>query len=100
MQSPNSNLQPFLSFILLIGIISLMFSCKKTSSTDVVAHDIGGGVAQLIAVNYPEKIRKLVLMDSMLRLVARSRIPATTENYENLRHSCFLVNADITGYRT
>ncbi len=32
---------------------------------DVVAHDIGGGVAQLIAVNYPEKIRKLVLLDSV-----------------------------------
>ena len=32
---------------------------------DVVAHDIGGGVAQLIAVNYPEKVRKLVLIDSV-----------------------------------
>lgn len=32
---------------------------------DVVAHDIGGGVAQLLAVHYPEKIRKLVLMDSV-----------------------------------
>jgi 2-hydroxymuconate-semialdehyde hydrolase len=32
---------------------------------DVVAHDIGGGVAQLIAVNYPEKIRRLVLLDSI-----------------------------------
>ena len=32
---------------------------------DVVAHDIGGGVAQLIAVNYPERVRKLVLMDSV-----------------------------------
>ena len=32
---------------------------------DIVAHDIGGGIAQLIAVNYPEKVRKLVLMDSV-----------------------------------
>tara|TARA_R110001583_G_scaffold194215_1_gene364619 strand:+ start:1921 stop:2742 length:822 start_codon:yes stop_codon:yes gene_type:complete len=32
---------------------------------DIVGHDIGGGVAQLIAVSYPEKIRKLVLMDSI-----------------------------------
>lgn len=32
---------------------------------DVVAHDIGGGIAQLLALNYPEKIRKLVLMDSV-----------------------------------
>ena len=35
------------------------------SEADVVAHDIGGGVAQLIAVNYPEKIKKLVLLDSI-----------------------------------
>ncbi|MDE2150230.1 MAG: alpha/beta hydrolase [Gammaproteobacteria bacterium] len=32
---------------------------------DVVAHDIGGGVAQLIAVNHSEKIKKLVLIDSV-----------------------------------
>lgn len=32
---------------------------------DVVAHDIGGGVAQLMAVHHPEKIRRLVLMDSV-----------------------------------
>jgi len=32
---------------------------------DIVAHDIGGGVAQLMAVNYPERLRKLVLMDSV-----------------------------------
>lgn len=32
---------------------------------DVVAHDIGGGVAQLMAVNFPEKIRKLILLDSV-----------------------------------
>lgn len=32
---------------------------------DIVAHDIGGGVAQLMAVNHPEKIRRLVLLDSI-----------------------------------
>ena len=32
---------------------------------DIVAHDIGGGVAQLMAVNHPEKVRKLVLIDSV-----------------------------------
>lgn len=32
---------------------------------DIVAHDIGGGVAQLLAVHHPEKVRKLVLMDSV-----------------------------------
>lgn len=34
-------------------------------SADIVAHDIGGGVAQLVAVNYPEKVRKLVLIDAV-----------------------------------
>lgn len=34
-------------------------------SADIVAHDIGGGVAQLIAVNDPEAVRKLVLIDSV-----------------------------------
>ena len=32
---------------------------------DVVAHDIGGGVAQLLAVNHPEKVNRLVLIDSV-----------------------------------
>ncbi|HMB97192.1 MAG TPA: alpha/beta hydrolase [Balneolaceae bacterium] len=31
----------------------------------IAAHDIGGGIAQLVAVNHPEKIKKLVLMDSV-----------------------------------
>lgn len=35
------------------------------SQADIVAHDIGGGIAQLVAVNHPEKIRKLVLIDSV-----------------------------------
>jgi pimeloyl-ACP methyl ester carboxylesterase len=34
-------------------------------SADIVAHDIGGGVAQLIAVNHPERVRKLVLIDTV-----------------------------------
>ncbi len=32
-------------------------------SADIVAHDIGGGVAQLMAVNYADRVRKLVLID-------------------------------------
>lgn len=32
---------------------------------DVVAHDIGGGVAQIMAVNHPERIRKLVLSNTV-----------------------------------
>lgn len=34
-------------------------------NADIVGHDIGGGIAQLLAVNYPEKVSKLVLMDSI-----------------------------------
>ncbi len=45
-------------------IVKLM-SQLGLKTADVVAHDIGGGVAQLIAVNYPEKVRKLVLIDSV-----------------------------------
>lgn len=33
--------------------------------TDVVAHDIGGGIAQIMAVNHPERINRLVLADSV-----------------------------------
>ncbi len=45
-------------------IVKLM-SQLGLEKADVVAHDIGGGVAQLIGVNYPEKVRKLVLIDSV-----------------------------------
>ncbi|MFU8896730.1 MAG: alpha/beta fold hydrolase [Gammaproteobacteria bacterium] len=34
-------------------------------SADIVAHDIGGGVAQLMAVNYADRVRKLVLIDTV-----------------------------------
>jgi 2-hydroxymuconate-semialdehyde hydrolase len=34
-------------------------------AADIVSHDIGGGVAQIIAVNHPERVRKLVLIDSV-----------------------------------
>lgn len=32
---------------------------------DVVAHDIGGGVAQIMAINHPERIKKLVLSNAV-----------------------------------
>lgn len=32
---------------------------------DIVAHDIGGGIAQLLAVNHPERINRLVLADAV-----------------------------------
>ena len=34
-------------------------------AADIVSHDIGGGVAQIIAVNHPERVRKLALIDSV-----------------------------------
>lgn len=46
-------------------MIAKLMDALGVRRADVVAHDIGGGVAQLIAVNYPEKVRKLVLMDSV-----------------------------------
>lgn len=45
-------------------IVQLMDQLNLKAA-DIVAHDIGGGVAQLIAVNYPERVRKLVLIDSV-----------------------------------
>ena len=41
-------------------IVKLM-DALGARQADVIGHDIGGGVAQLIAVNHPEKVRKLVL---------------------------------------
>jgi pimeloyl-ACP methyl ester carboxylesterase len=35
------------------------------SRADVVSHDIGGGIGQLMAVNHPERIRRQVLIDSV-----------------------------------
>lgn len=31
----------------------------------IASHDIGGEIAQLIAVNYPEKVNSLILIDSV-----------------------------------
>lgn len=45
-------------------IVKLMDAIDARQA-DIVGHDIGGGIAQLIAVNHPEKVRKLVLMDSI-----------------------------------
>ncbi|MGK2236840.1 MAG: 2-hydroxymuconate-semialdehyde hydrolase [Pseudomonadota bacterium] len=35
------------------------------SKVNIAAHDIGGGVAQLMAVNHPDKVNGLVLIDSV-----------------------------------
>jgi len=53
--SINAQSQMILHFMRALGI----------RSADVVAHDIGGGVAQLLAVSAPEAVRKLVLIDSV-----------------------------------
>jgi len=53
--SINAESKMILQFMLALGI----------RSADVVAHDIGGGVAQLLAVKAPEAVRKLVLIDSV-----------------------------------
>jgi len=45
-------------------IVNLMDQLN-VKSADIVAHDIGGGVAQLMAINNPERVRKLVLIDSV-----------------------------------
>jgi 2-hydroxymuconate-semialdehyde hydrolase len=37
----------------------------KIEAADVVGHDIGGGIAQLMAVNHPERVKKMVLIDSV-----------------------------------
>ncbi len=46
-------------------ILVTLMDALGAPRADIVAHDIGGGVAQLMAVHHPEKIRKLVLMDSV-----------------------------------
>ena len=46
-------------------IILKLMDALGITSANVVAHDIGGGVAQLMAVNAPEKVNKLVLIDSV-----------------------------------
>lgn len=46
-------------------IILQLMDALGVRRADIVAHDIGGGIAQLIAVQYPEKVRRLVLIDSV-----------------------------------
>ena len=46
-------------------MIGQLMDALGVHRADVVAHDIGGGIAQLVAVRNPEKVRKLVLIDSV-----------------------------------
>ncbi|WP_104018412.1 alpha/beta fold hydrolase [Roseovarius nitratireducens] len=46
---------------LMVGVLDSLGLAR----TDVVSHDIGGGVAQIIAVRYPERVKKLVLSSAV-----------------------------------
>lgn len=46
---------------LMVGVLDALGLAR----TDVVSHDIGGGVAQIIAVRYPERVKKLVLSSAV-----------------------------------
>lgn len=46
---------------LLIGVLDAL----GIRRADVVSHDIGGGVAQIIAVRHPERVKKLVLSNAV-----------------------------------
>ncbi len=46
---------------LLIGLLDAL----GIRRADVVSHDIGGGVAQIIAVRHPERVKKLVLSNAV-----------------------------------
>lgn len=46
---------------LMVGVLDAL----GIGRADVVAHDIGGGVAQIIAVNHPERVKKLVLSNAV-----------------------------------
>ncbi|WP_240724547.1 alpha/beta fold hydrolase [Halomonas borealis] len=46
-------------------IIVQLMDALGVSSADIVSHDIGGGIGQLLAVNHPERVRRQVLIDSV-----------------------------------
>lgn len=46
---------------LMVGLLDAL----GVARADVVGHDIGGGVAQLLAVNHPQRVAKLVLASSV-----------------------------------
>ncbi len=46
-------------------ILAGLLDALGIGSVDLVAHDIGGGVAQIFAVAHPERVRKLVLSSSV-----------------------------------
>lgn len=46
-----------------VDVVLAVLTARGVESGHVVAHDIGGGVAQRLGVLYPERMRSLVLID-------------------------------------
>ncbi|MBQ4800431.1 alpha/beta hydrolase [Pseudoalteromonas sp. MMG006] len=46
-------------------IITKFMDSLGITKAHIAAHDIGGGIAQLIALNHPEKVNGLILIDSI-----------------------------------
>src|SRR5258708_22825026 len=58
---------------LMAGDIAALIDHLKLDKPDVVGHSLGGGVALQVGVNYPDKIRRLVVASANIR---RDAIPA------------------------
>jgi len=54
-----------LSIVAQAEYLRVLMDAVGWESSVVVGHDIGGGIAQLIAVNEPSKVSKLVLIDTI-----------------------------------
>ena len=46
-------------------ILLKLMDALGIAQANIVSHDIGGGVGQLMAVNHPERVRRQVLIDSV-----------------------------------
>jgi pimeloyl-ACP methyl ester carboxylesterase len=44
--------------------VTLLYSCLALENADLIGHSMGGAVACLFAAVFPERVRKLVLLDS------------------------------------
>ncbi|WP_235208651.1 alpha/beta fold hydrolase [Halomonas sp. TG39a] len=47
------------------GIFIKLMDALGVARADIVSHDIGGGIGQLMAVKHPERVRRQVLIDSV-----------------------------------
>lgn len=48
-----------------VDVVLAVLTAQGLEAAHIVAHDIGGGVAQRLGVLYPERMRSLVLIDSV-----------------------------------